>query len=706
MAIQSPIDVLDPSELYMIAPKWWDWFLMYLLFYFIIKRALTIGTAFAKEKTGVLQNLLTGKEASKEVKGLSVVLALILSTSLVVIRGITLEYLFASGMTPGFLSLMAGLLVYAVLGGFIQNKLMRALLALFVISGLFSTFSYGGKIGGAIFWPIIIIALIAALASGKRPAGVEATERTVSNVERGAGDVERELVSTVHDIDDVVHDAGTAREQASSSVSQGDQVAASLERVEDDANIALTTQRQVINGLAEAMPMVAEGKSADEVKQKLKEEGHSDAVVEEVIKKLPKPVGEATEPLPADLEETPVSVPTVIDLIKSMDTTLKELPAYEATVDRTQEMFNQISKKIRGIPSRLINVIARYNDLESNIEKIETDVKNWVTKLKADPIFESKAEALNVEVGKVKGEVEAEKKGLTNLEQSLGSFMIQEDATLKKIASAIKVNIYEIKKKRKALQPLLKKIRKAKATYKDIQALEAQIKDMREYTNKVKNDFATIGGSPETVEALGSANVNIKMHIRKWNAFRKELTGVTKRVTALGSEVAKERKAEKRREEEAIAKKQAIAVVLKNASTSAANVITLWSGAELVRGSATKPENLKAWIETRPRVQLPYEVLKAQTKVCLEKLKQAENKCAEITDEAEKTAIQTILTGMLESTGNIAESLNTLTGQYWPKEKALIERIVINLSNATYFGDLNTGMTKLNEKIELLMIGR
>ena len=186
---------LNPSEVYLMMPNFFDFILLALILYYVIQRSFEM-VGHIRRHEGILPALMgTGDAHKKRDRILAGLLALTMALGVVTYTKISLEFLFSTGIFPGIAALACGFWSFGFISKKFKNaRLLAVALAIFVAGGVYSAFLYGfsGIAGSEWMFPLVwIVAILAFAGSFAKGAEVPAPSDATRPAEGDTSDILR-----------------------------------------------------------------------------------------------------------------------------------------------------------------------------------------------------------------------------------------------------------------------------------------------------------------------------------------------------------------------------------------------------------------------------------------------------------------------------------------------------------------------------------
>ncbi len=256
---------LDPIRVYDYSPKLWDFVLLTLILFYVIKRAFLTAHAMRAKTLGT-----TGTEDHKKTDNvLSFLIALVMAIGLMRFGKVSMQFAFTSGILPGFAAAILGFGAYNTLLGMMGKERWPIAMGIAAVIGIGVFAALRSAAGGDYEWMYILfwfvgIMIFVSLAKGSS-AGTAQAEGTgnVAQSARSAGAAADRLSNSVTGAMGDVGEAASAEDKALQNARQGLNLAQQLtgETVSDamvtDANSAFMATLSSYRKFADKLKLIS-----------------------------------------------------------------------------------------------------------------------------------------------------------------------------------------------------------------------------------------------------------------------------------------------------------------------------------------------------------------------------------------------------------------------------------------------------------------
>ncbi len=384
----------EPRELYKLAPGWWDFFLMWLLLTLLFKKSSN-AVRYAREHglKGLGRELGSALRGTDEHKALdnsiSAVFALVITATATVYGNVTLKYLFESGLFPGFLGLLVGVMCYnAITARFGEENRLIAIAISFAISmGVFTILHFKGMAGTQWFTPlipmIIIFAVWGALSKAK-PTGdigsfLGAAQGDIGSALSQLTGFEKKFAA----MQNLGKEAETKQGGLMGTYQKTlDSLSASIERIEKTS----VFRGLVASAFALALSLFARNAPASEIRKELKDKQYAAEVIDEAIAQLPATPAAAAAVEPEKAAEQlpiPEKEKEQLDKLITVNTALID-QAQKELGDQIQR-FQNILHLLERVPGDLPQLFSTNKKIHDDLGKLQDHAIELVDKISGTP---------------------------------------------------------------------------------------------------------------------------------------------------------------------------------------------------------------------------------------------------------------------------------------------------------------------------------
>lgn len=237
---------LDPISIYDSAPRLWDFVLLTVLLFYVIKKSFITARALrehamggaGKGLMGAVASAFGGEKKAREADNmLSFILALIMALGLMKYGNASLKFVFTIGILPGFAAFMLGMGIYGLMAGILgpERKGIAFGIAAFAGIGIFMAMRTAAdfELMYILFWFLAIVVLVSIMkgAEGKAEDPNKALAGEIESLSRGtsgAGSAADRLSTSVGTAITDVGDAAQAEGKALQNARTGLQLAQQL----------------------------------------------------------------------------------------------------------------------------------------------------------------------------------------------------------------------------------------------------------------------------------------------------------------------------------------------------------------------------------------------------------------------------------------------------------------------------------------------
>ncbi len=384
----------EPRELYFLAPGWWDFFLMWLTLTLLFKKssnAVRYARAHGLRAIGrELGSALSGSDEHKKLdNSISAAFALFITTAAVVWGEVTLKRLFESGLFPGFLGLLVGVMCYnAITTRFgEENRLIAIAISFFVTMGVFTILYYKGTGTAQWFTPlipmIIIFAVWGALMKAK-PTGdvgslLGAAHGDIGSAISQLTGFEKKFAA----MQNLAKDAGKKQGGLMGTFQKAiDSLTATVERIEKTSAFRAI----VASAFAIAISLFARNAPASEIRKELKARNYAEEVITEAMAQLPATpaAAAAVEPEKA-AEQLPIPEKEKVQLDNLITVNTVLIDQMQKELGDQIQRFQNILQLLGRVPGDLPQLFATNKKAQDELGKLQDQAIALVEKISGTP---------------------------------------------------------------------------------------------------------------------------------------------------------------------------------------------------------------------------------------------------------------------------------------------------------------------------------